>query len=77
MNNNSMEGDESTNKNNFNYGDYLENDMDQELQDIIGGGDDEEDEEMDNDMVDDEDEDEEDINDMVKREKYIIGLIMD
>jgi len=28
-------------------------------------------------MVDDEDEDEEDINDMVKREKYIIGLIMD
>ena len=48
--------------------------MDQELQDMIVGGEDEEDEEMDNDMVDDEDEDEEDINDMVRE---IISLVMD
>jgi len=41
---------------------------------MIVGGEDEEDEEMDNDMVDDEDEDEEDINDMVRE---IISLVMD
>jgi len=41
---------------------------------MIVGGEDEEDEEMDNDMVDDEDEDEEDINDMVRE---IINLVMD